>query len=185
MKTPDEIKRGLEFCSTTPYPKECIVRCAYADDALSYIRELEVKVAKYEKPLRPMTLEEVVEKSKNIYDNIVWLEYPDEEDGDDTECVPALVSNISRIFTPGIQSVKFLMWPKYELVFPVTEGTEYGGKWRCWTRRPTDEEREAAEWGEKRCGGSCRDCEAAGKQMHDIWLCSGYEEAMQNEEADH
>lgn len=55
MRTPDEIKRGLDFCSTEPYPKACFVGCVYEGegmtcipalmtDALSYIRELEAEL---------------------------------------------------------------------------------------------------------------------------------------------
>ena len=55
MKTPEEIKKGLEFCATMPYPKACIVGCEYYGegmtcipalmaDALDYIRKLEEDV---------------------------------------------------------------------------------------------------------------------------------------------
>lgn len=56
MVTPVEIKKGLEFCSTMPYPKACIVGCAYHDegvtcipalmtDTLAYIKQLEEELA--------------------------------------------------------------------------------------------------------------------------------------------
>jgi len=156
MKTPDEIKKGLEVCAIERGPCGC---CPYrrdnssgciphkSSDALAYIEQLETKVAEYERPILPLTLDEVIEKSKNVSDNVVWLESPDKEYGyDDTECVPALLSNFSRVGASGIQYVRFLVWPKHEVIFPANDEINYGRTWRCWPRKPTDEERGAAEW---------------------------------------
>lgn len=55
MKTPDEIKKGLECCSMYPDRVECMRSCPYeseglhcipmlASDALAYIQQLEAKV---------------------------------------------------------------------------------------------------------------------------------------------
>lgn len=170
MKTPEEIKKGLECCVTQYNCHIGDEQCCYHGggechyfimcDALSYIQQLEVrlveanktlddlrtKLAEYEKPLVPLTFEDVTEKSKNIYDNAIWLEQPDEEYGyDDTECIPALVSLFAN-YRMGIQYLHFLAWPKREIVFPVAEKGCYGKTWRCWSRRPTDEERKAAKW---------------------------------------
>lgn len=157
MKTPEEIKKGLEYLSCTNVAEK-VERAkrglpyAYAEDiaadALALIHQLEAKLAEYEKPLEPMTLEEVVEKSKNVSDNAIWLETPDEDTPDDTDCLPALVSNFSGLGANCIEYIRFLMWPNEKVVFPVTEGTEYGSSWRCWPRKPTDEERKAAKWDE-------------------------------------
>jgi hypothetical protein len=62
MKTPDEIKKGLEYLATTDVTlKVKLAKCglpyAYAEDvasdALAYIRELEAKVAEYDGPEPP------------------------------------------------------------------------------------------------------------------------------------
>ena len=68
MKTPDEIKRGLELCACGSDEGSCMEVCSYhggeagkfctevlASQALSYIRELEAKVAEYEKYAPPVT----------------------------------------------------------------------------------------------------------------------------------
>ena len=157
MKTPDEIKHRLELCACGSDEGSCMEVCSYhggeagkfctevlASQALAYIRQLEARVAELEKPLEPMTLDEVVEKSKRVNDNVIWLERPDEEYGyDDAECIPALVSNRSRIGADCIQYVRFLTWPKQEIFFDISgeDKADYGKTWRCWSRRPTDEER--------------------------------------------
>lgn len=156
MKLSEKVKKGITHCIESkaciecPYDGRDFPRCfvRIGKDVLSYIRELEARLAEYEKPLRPMTLDEVVEKSKRVNDNVIWLERPDEEYGyDDAECIPALVSNRSRIGADYIQYVRFLAWPKQEIFFDISDEDkeDYGRTWRCWSRRPTDDEREAAE----------------------------------------
>lgn len=63
MKTPDEIKKGLEECTrlggcvACPYfDRGIAARCttALAADALAIINQLESKLAEYEKPLVPV-----------------------------------------------------------------------------------------------------------------------------------
>lgn len=58
MKTPDEIKKGLEFCLAGPCPgAECpyyekeLFRCGYfkSKDALAYIQQLETKCHQLER----------------------------------------------------------------------------------------------------------------------------------------
>lgn len=155
MKTPEEIKKGLECCiKDCNWENGCLYgafdKCTTAmmEDALALIRQLEAKLAEYEKPLVPMTFEDVIEKSKRIDDNAIWLEQPDEEYGyDDTDCIPALVSNFANYRTE-IQYLLFLVWPKREIIFPVAEKGCYGKTWRCWPRKPTDEERKAVKWDE-------------------------------------
>ena len=162
MKTPEKIKKGLEYISTTNIARKVAIAKAgrmpyeYAEeaaaDAFAYIRELEARLAEHEKPLKLMTLDEVVEKSKRVNDNVIWLERPDEEYGyDDAECIPALVSNHSSIGADCIQYVRFLAWPKREIVFDIADEDkdDYGKTWRCWSHRPTEEERKAAEWDER------------------------------------
>ena len=144
MANPDEAAEFEAILRNVPAVDVELVRHG---NALAYIRELEAKVAEYEKPLMPLTLDEVIEKSKRLSDNVIWLEQPDEEYGyDDTECIPALLSNFSRVGASDIQYVKFLVWPKNEIVFPVINESDYGETWRCWSRRPTGKERRTAKW---------------------------------------
>lgn len=63
MKTPDEIKKGLEACVAgecrskrheCPYRNYGECTMALSENALTYIHELEAKLAEYEKPLVPL-----------------------------------------------------------------------------------------------------------------------------------
>ena len=142
MKTPDEIKWGLEFCSTMPNPKTCMVGCAYYDrgmtcipalmtDALAYIRELEAKVAEYERPLRPMPEVEI------YGDAPVWLEMRAECDE------PRIVDIIPSFVNPAERAEIAFMGQSRRAHL---RADHYGNSWRCWPRRPTEGERKAAEW---------------------------------------
>lgn len=86
---------------------------------------------RYEPPIRPMTLEELEADS---YCYPCWIEdviyrplFPEVLDKDST-------GYFGKIDAANHKMVDYFM-PK-----------EYGKTWRCWPRRPTDEEREAAGW---------------------------------------
>lgn len=129
--------------------------------AASYIRQLEArlvetnktsddlraKLAEYDKPLVPMTLEKVFAVSRDE-GNIVWLEYRDEK---------AVRCGYNGYYEPQhIMAYTAFGGYKGEVTFyPPGAETEktpdpavYGIGWRCWPRKPTDEEREAAKWDE-------------------------------------
>lgn len=154
MKTPDEIKRGLEACSADechskrhecPYRDESECTMTLSEDALAYIQQLEAKLAEYEKPLVPLTLEEVFAVSRDE-GNIVWLEYRDDA---------AVRCGYNGYYEPQhIMAYTAFGGYKGEVTFyPPGAETEktpdpavYGIGWRCWPRKPTDEERKAAKW---------------------------------------
>ena len=135
MKTPEEIKKGLECCSTyndcqnCPYDDKvekgwgcCVQRNV---DALAYIQQLESKLAECEKPLVPMTLEEVKRHVKEPEAEPVWL--------DDVEEPSNTGWTYSHIICDWLHGF---------------DERTYGKEWRCWSRKPTDEERKAAKWDE-------------------------------------
>ena len=74
-KTPEEIKKGLEFCgsdndclpSLCPYYHECLFEDEYVlqKDALAYIQQLEAKVPKW------ISVEERLPSSKKPYANVI------------------------------------------------------------------------------------------------------------------
>lgn len=81
-----------------------------------------------DKPMqKPMTLEELKEAE------IVWVEIDDE-----SETIPALNDGISD------KCVYFIMGHGRHTHSYIEQ---YGKYWRAWASRPTDEEREAAAWG--------------------------------------
>lgn len=144
MKTPDEVKKGLDLCGGSGYEGSCTEACLYhggepgkvclevlTTDALAYIRQLEAKIAKYEKPLVPLTFEEAIlcdsclETIDGEYYGMALNEFawrgPDECDGYILFC------------THADGEAKYMR-------------ADYGRTWRCWARRPTEEERKAAKW---------------------------------------
>lgn len=161
MKTPEEIKKVLHECDEGYACKR--IKCPYDDDKslcngsrcmtdarkdfLAYIQQLEAKLAEYEKPLVPMTLEEVFAVSRDE-GNIVWLEYRDEN---------AVRCGYNGYYEPQhIMAYTAFGGYKGEVTFyPPGAETEktpdpavYGIGWRCWHRKPTDDERKVAKWDE-------------------------------------
>ena len=142
MKTPGEVKRGLDECTrlggcvACPYfVDNTMAQCTpkLAADALAYIRQLEAKIAKYEKPLVPLTFEEAIlcdsclETIDGEYCGMALNEFawrgPDECDGYILFC------------THADGEAKYMR-------------ADYGRTWRCWSRKPTEAERKAAKWDE-------------------------------------
>ena len=101
-----------------------------------------------DKPMqKPLTLEETWEKSKKVSDNVVWLEFKEEHE-DYLDVIPALISNTApwpfrMNHLPTKRYFRFLFWPNDIIE---VEKEKYGEKHRCWSSRPTDEERSAAAW---------------------------------------
>ena len=80
---------------------------------------------------KPLTLEEVKEKKA------VWVETKIE----DEDLYPALLCGRSyKYFSEFCTNVG------KDEGFVLRDNDEYGVAWRCWTEKPTEEEREAAEW---------------------------------------
>ena len=144
MKTPEEIKKVLHACDEGYACKR--IKCPYDDgkslcngsrcmtdarkDFLAYIQQLESKLAEYEKPLVPMTLDSIATNMRFLLP--CWIEtkanmWPDVLDRDS-------VGNYGKIDTRKRVAVRYLM------------DADYGKTWRCWSRRPTDKERKAAKW---------------------------------------
>ena len=125
-----KVIKGLEccrrgFCFSCPYNDgidenvEC--KQKWADDALSLLKAQEPRV---------MTLEEITKTE------VVWL-----------ECY-GICSNMFKAALPRHPiNINDATWdfethPYTEVMFLA----EYGKNWRCWTSRPTDEQREVIQW---------------------------------------
>ena len=98
----------------------------------AYIRELEARVAELEKPLKPMTWEEA------MMDDF-FLEIR----GDD--CIDGALNNFA---VDGDEGYMWVSTRNREEDESKLMRSDYGKTWRCWSRRPTEEEREAAKWDE-------------------------------------
>lgn len=149
MKTPEEIKKGLECClmydgdvcgKLCPYRGRPCHNDNEKKDALAYIRQLEArlveanktsddlrsKLAEYEKPLVPLTLDDILKLDDT--GDAWWVEY---KGGNLT---PTILTNDCHQY--GEQILHGYVLKLYD----------YGKTWRCWARKPTDEERKAAKW---------------------------------------
>lgn len=104
MKEPDEIKKGLSMCALPDGPINKCALCQYGavpgcdqamkTDALAYIRQLEAKLAEYEKPLEPLTPEEV---AANLIEKLAsQLEEERANHQQTAECAMRLVDDLNK-----------------------------------------------------------------------------------------
>lgn len=134
MADREKVIRGLECCMSEslcykcPYKSkdECENGKYYysksIEDAIALLREQEARV---------MTADEVQP------DELVWIEVPQSD-----EIWPALLRRSDWFDDPPTWEMCGYALAAY---YP-HEG--YGRDWRCWTDRPTDEQREAVKWDE-------------------------------------
>lgn len=133
----EKVIKGLECCAedkceACPYAELCysdeIPLCSpMAKDALELLELLRVQEA------RVMTLDEV--KNHNNQDGCVWFEQPT------YNAVAAFVRK---------EEFEIEVISPYILGDPINHGywmdSNYGKTWRCWTSRPTEDQREAVKW---------------------------------------
>lgn len=108
-------------------------------DALAYIEEVKtvLKQAKAQEP-RVMTLEEVLAHYSLppvVLDDLGWQEN--------------YLQDIEPLyFDFPVEDSWAVHWRGYQQVRKYLEywRASYGQKWRCWTQRPTDEQRKAVKW---------------------------------------
>ena len=128
----EKVQHGLECCYNNncgACPYSAIIKCQHKlhSDALALLREQEPRV---------MTLEEV--KQHDNKNNCVWFELPNN--------IIAAVFVIQDRTQTGIISPYVNSEP---LIFHLYwNNTNYGKTWRCWTAKPTDEQRKAVKWDE-------------------------------------
>lgn len=114
--TREEAINKLEYLINSPVGREEIDETCY--EVMDYLSAQEPRV---------MTLDELSEKTDVWFESLVY----------DT-IAPALSSGSYDDGTVGLMTLE-------EESFYMDEA-DYGTKWRCWTSRPTDEQREATPW---------------------------------------
>ena len=125
----EKVIRGLECCAA-----DCVDGCPYEDpsqccsdvlakDALELIKEL----LKAQEP-RVLTLEEA------LGSDICWIEVKRIK----SLSVASIVVNPERLECATISRIGV---PDSMLPFDI-----YGEEWRCWSARPTEEQRKAVPW---------------------------------------
>lgn len=125
--TRSEVIEGLEFCAANPNPDDngwsTVVSMNLVLDAIDMLKAQEPRV---------MTLEDV-EHAEVAY----------AEDKDKTDIIPVLVLGRMcehvALVKPHVdeEAITRMIIPRVD---------EYDVRWRCWTSRPTDEQREATPW---------------------------------------
>ena len=136
MKMPEEIKKGLECCINVKGCVGCPYRINLDDcdseqlerDALAYIQQLEQALF-----IKPLSWDEAM--GDDAFLEIKGDEYIDAALNLFACCTidNSLKDGFVYYETHNNDELKFLE-------------IDYGKTWRCWARRPTDEEREAAKW---------------------------------------
>lgn len=120
LRDPDDHAR----CSKCPYDGNCVNRLKM--DALELLKAQEPRV---------MSLEEI----EDALDTVVWLDIPGAENLADGF---SLIMAYSRKNGFVLLDSPFGDNPSQDRF----EYTDYNKTWRCWTSRPTDEQREATPW---------------------------------------
>ena len=129
-KTVNELKLLRTWCAVNPRydtglsVDDCRKAVNWLDDALYLLKGQAPRV---------MTLEEVRSLQKH---DVVWL-----EDNDKSTVIPAIVNHVYNTWP---DMVSFTAAPMWEVKADMT--LAYGKRWRSWTSRPTDEQREATPW---------------------------------------
>ena len=130
----EKVIAGLECCKM-PFSKCYDGGCPYFEDegCKAKLKREAMELLKAQEP-RVMTLEEVISANPGT---VVWLE-------DDNK--PDVISGLLKRLFIHTKVIDFLI-VKEEVDNEVTADLEvYGKGWRCWTSRPTDEQREATPW---------------------------------------
>ena len=84
---------------------------------------------------RVMTLEEL----EDAIDTVVWVEEPEFENFADHYALIMAYSHKVGFVRVSFGFAEMPVDCEYEY-------EDYGKKWRCWTQRPTDEQRKAVPW---------------------------------------
>ncbi|MBQ1553953.1 MAG: hypothetical protein IIZ68_00710 [Clostridia bacterium] len=132
----EKVIKWLECCSQgakepyTPTIRYC-AECPYLESEIPCARALArdaLELLKAQEP-RLMTLEEVHDMAWDYC-------YLEEE---------VIKDNVLQKYC-GKHRVKCITWPSIASCVLTFCDDAYGKRWRCWTQRPTDEQREAVKW---------------------------------------
>ena len=137
MNEHDRVLDAFRNCITEPKCKDCPWdecdtlnnRCAEIpiDLALAVMRELVAQEP------RVMTLEEAQGEDE------VWFEFRPSNVGRYADCYMHDTGDRTRVYFTG------------KSVMSLFENADYGTTWRCWTAKPTEEQRKEVKWDEDQC----------------------------------
>ena len=177
MKTPEEIKRGLETCTMDgcdgcPYNVGDLLACFEVHaDALAYIRELEARVEELDKrcdaeALNATTaIRELEETKLHCLEQIkvfayklaeyekplkpmTWEEAMMDDFFLEIRGDDCIDGALNDFAVDGDEGYMWINTRNRAEDESKLMRSDYGKTWRAWSRRPTDEERKAAKWDE-------------------------------------
>lgn len=134
------VERGLCVCQGQ-YSHHYCSRCSYTIDLPTCIRRLHIDASELLEMQGPrmMTLEEVAALPDG---SIVWL-----EDNDKPDVIVGLLKDVLLTANDHIVVVIHFATVRNQFLEVVTAmANDYGIRWRCWTSRPTDEQRKVVMW---------------------------------------
>lgn len=148
-RTPEEIKRGLECCKPKwehdrwiscsddcPFMNEgtfCRIKMQACVSALLQQLEAERDAAEEAMFLKPLSWDEAMGDD-------AFLEIKDDE------CIDAALNLFACCTCDGSVKDGFVYYETHDTDELKLLEIDYNRTWRCWARRPTDEERAAAVW---------------------------------------
>lgn len=137
MTDREKVIKGLECCLNADV-NDCEMDCPYFNDCGGFYSNNTALIAdalallKAQEP-RVMTLDELQALQRQ---DVVWL-----EDANKEAIIPGIVITALK------KEWQFMTFTGYSGLFCVS-CVDYGKRWRCWTSRPTEEQREAIPWNE-------------------------------------
>ena len=136
MADREKVICALENCAVKPKCKDCPWdTCELIDHATVTIPlDLATGILELLKAQEPrvLTLEEVMD----ALDTMVWVDKQEEENTSESF---ALIEGYS--YKNSYVRLRFISGTRCEV-----SNLYYGYSWRCWSSRPTDEQREAVKW---------------------------------------
>ena len=150
MSNPRCLYCGNDMCecgSKGVYSYHCAV-CG-ATSPISTISFEAANKETYRRPFqRPMTFDECMvygdtEQQTDMIPDPVWLEYRDPDGWTGWVCLE------DHVYHPPEDSRGrglYIMHPGCDVEGKSEYEADYGKTWRCWSRRPTDQEKAEAEW---------------------------------------
>ncbi len=124
MTDREMVINGLEHCKQgpigcqngCPYTRDFGCRSQLTADALELLKEQEARI---------LTQDEIID-----YNGYIWKEYKETS----IMTVSEIKIGIERVPYNGNCEVKEMNWATYKKL------------WRCWTEKPTEEQRKAVKW---------------------------------------
>ena len=131
MTDREKVIKRMEHCIGDNCYGDKWSECEYSGHGcIDALLEDTIALLKAQEP-RVMTIDEL---RKLQQQDVVWL-----EDADKEAIIPGIVITALK------KEWQFMTFTGYSGLFCVS-CVDYGKRWRCWTSRPTDEQREAIPW---------------------------------------